>query len=70
MSPPRLVASLSALQNFASFLIASVAPVLTGRLLDRTHTFTLALLACSLVTLLGALSYATLGASPAWGRTG
>ncbi len=70
VSPPRLVASLSALQNFASFLIASVAPVLTGRLLDRTHTFTLALLACSLVTLLGALSYATLGASPAWGRTG
>ncbi len=54
-------APLSALQNFASFTIASVAPVLTGWLLDRTHSFTLALEACSVVTMLGALSYATLG---------
>ena len=60
----RYVASLGALQNFASFTIASVAPILTGWLLDRTHSFTLALEACSLVTLLGALSYATLGRPP------
>jgi cyanate permease len=62
VSPARYVASLSALQNFASFLIASAAPVLTGWLLDRTHSFTLALAVCSAVTLLGALSYATLAA--------
>jgi MFS transporter, ACS family, L-galactonate transporter len=62
ISPAHLVASLAALQNFASFLIASVAPVLTGWLLDRTHSFTLALAVCSGVTLLGALSYATLAA--------
>ena len=43
-------------------MIASAAPVLTGRLLDRTHSFTLSLVVCSLVTLLGALSYATLAA--------
>ena len=62
VSPPGLVASLSALQNFASFLIASVAPVLTGWLLDRTHSFTIARGVCSVVTVLGALSYATLAA--------
>ena len=57
----RHAASLGALQNFASFMIASVAPVLTGWLLDRTQSFTLSLEACSMVALLGALSYATLG---------
>ena len=54
------VASLSAMQNFAGFLIASAAPVLTGWLLDRTQSFTLAFELCSGITLLGALSYATL----------
>ena len=62
VSPLRYVASLGALQNFASFMIASAAPVLTGWLLDRTHSFTIALAVCSVVTLLGALSYATLAA--------
>jgi len=62
VSPLRYVASLGALQNFASFLIASAAPVVTGWLLDRTHSFTIALGVCSAVALLGALSYATLAA--------
>ena len=62
VSPERFVASLAALQNFASFMIASAAPVVTGWLLDRTQSFTLALGICSVVTLLGALSYATLAA--------
>jgi len=62
VSPLRYVASLGALQNFASFMIASAAPVLTGWLLDRTHSFTIALGVCSAVTLLGAVSYATLAA--------
>ncbi len=62
VSPLRYVASLGALQNFASFMIASAAPVVTGWLLDRTHSFTIALGLCSAVTLLGALSYATLAA--------
>lgn len=55
------VGSLGPLQNFASFLIASAAPLVTGFLLDRTHSFTLSLIICSIITLLGALSYATLG---------
>lgn len=63
------VASLSALQNFASFLIASAAPVSTGWLLDRTHSFNFALILCSLVTLLGALSYLTLARPPRKGGT-
>lgn len=62
VSPLRYVASLGALQNFASFMIASAAPVVTGWLLDRTHSFTLALGLCSAITLAGALSYATLAA--------
>jgi sugar phosphate permease len=62
VSPERCVASLSALQNFASFMIASAAPVLTGWLVDRTQSFSLALGVCSAVTLLGALSYGTLAA--------
>jgi MFS family permease len=62
VSPLGHVASLSALQNFAGFMIASAAPIVTGWLLDRTHSFTLALGVCSAVTLLGALSYATLAA--------
>ena len=56
------VAATSALQNFAGFLIASAAPVITGFLVDRTHSFELALLICSGITGLGALSYATLAA--------
>jgi MFS transporter, ACS family, L-galactonate transporter len=62
VSPLRYVGSLFALQNFASFMIASVAPVLTGWLLDRTHSFAIALGVCSAVAMLGALSYATLAA--------
>jgi cyanate permease len=62
VSPLAYVASLGALQNFASFMIASAAPVLTGFLVDRTHSFTLALGVCSAIALLGALSYATLAA--------
>lgn len=62
VSPAHLVSALGALQNFASFLIASVAPVVTGMIVDRTHSFTLAFGVCAGVTLLGALSYATLAA--------
>lgn len=66
----RLVASLGALQNFASFVIASLAPVLTGWLLDRTHSFSVALGVCTVVTLLGAVSYATLAAPDEGGVIG
>lgn len=57
-------AHVGALMNFASFMVASTAPIITGWLLDRTQSFTLALELCSAVTLLGALSYATLARPP------
>jgi MFS family permease len=57
-------AHVGALMNFASFMIASAAPIVTGWLLDRTQSFTLALELCSAITLLGAVSYATLARPP------
>jgi MFS transporter, ACS family, L-galactonate transporter len=45
------------IQNFGSFVCASFAPVITGWLLDRTHSFHLTLVICSMVSILGALSY-------------
>jgi len=57
MAPSRVVASVATIQNFGSFVCASVAPVITGWLLDRTHSFYLPLVICSGVSILGALSY-------------
>jgi sugar phosphate permease len=57
MAPAHMVASVSAIQNFGSFVCASLAPIITGWLLDHTHSFNLALIICSLATTLGALSY-------------
>jgi MFS family permease len=56
-SPAGIVASVGAIQNFGSFVCASIAPVLTGFILDHTHSFTLALTICGSVTVAGALSY-------------
>ncbi|TQI79619.1 sugar phosphate permease [Serratia fonticola] len=53
----RMTASVGSIQNFASFVFASFAPVITGWILDTTHSFSLALTICSCVTLIGALSY-------------
>ena len=57
MAPTHMVASVSAIQNFGSFVCASLAPLITGWLLDHTHSFSIALMICSLATTLGALSY-------------
>jgi sugar phosphate permease len=57
MAPAHMVASVSAIQNFGSFVCASLAPIITGGLLDHTHSFNIALMICSLATTLGALSY-------------
>lgn len=63
-APVGRVASVAALQNFGSFMVASVAPWLTGWLLDRTHSFRLSLLLCAAVTLGGAAAYAVLVRGP------
>lgn len=56
--PGRTVGSASSITNFASFMIASLAPVLTGWTLDRTHSFSAAFMLAGIVTAIGALSYA------------
>lgn len=53
----RMTASVGSIQNFASFIFASFAPVLTGFILDKTGSFNMALMVCACVTVLGALSY-------------
>ena len=59
-----LVGSVGTIQNFCSFLFASVAPVLTGWILDRTHSFHIALVICSCVTFLGAVAYLVMVQKP------
>jgi sugar phosphate permease len=57
IAPRGIVGSVAAIQNFGSFVCASFAPIITGWLLDRTHSFHLTLVICSMVSILGALSY-------------
>jgi len=63
-APAHLVGSVGSLQNFCSFLFASIAPVLTGWFLDRTHSFHIALVICACVTFLGAMAYLSLVHKP------
>ena len=60
MGADRYTATLGAVMDFASFLFASLAPVMTSWLLDRTHSFTLSLELCTVIMFLGAVSYLTL----------
>jgi sugar phosphate permease len=64
MAPSGVVGSVATIQNFGSFVCASFAPVITGWLLDRTHSFYLPLVICSLVSILGALSYLVIVKDP------
>ncbi len=57
IAPSRMVASVSSIQNFGSFIFASFAPIVTGWVLDTTGSFNWALVVCSCVTFAGALSY-------------
>jgi MFS family permease len=63
-SPARLSAQVGALQSMGSYAIASAGPVITGWLLDRTHSFHIALLICSVVTTAGSVAYLTMTLKP------
>jgi MFS family permease len=63
-APARLSAQVGALQSMGSYAIASAGPLITGWLLDRTHSFHIALLICSGVTTAGALAYLTMTLKP------
>ncbi|EPV9031161.1 MFS transporter, partial [Shigella flexneri] len=45
------------IQNFGSFVFASFAPIVTGWVVDTTHSFNLALVIAACVTFTGALCY-------------
>ena len=64
MAPRENVPAATALQNFGSFMLASLAPIVTGRLLDRTHSFHLAFMVCGAMAVFGAACYATLTHRP------
>jgi len=55
--PRRLVASLGSLQNFGGYLGGSLAPFVTGVVVDRTHSFVNALLISAVVSFVAALIY-------------
>ena len=58
MAPADSVPAATALQNFGSFMLASLAPLITGHLLDRTHSFAAALAVCGGMAGFGAICYA------------
>lgn len=64
MAPPGSVPAASALQNFGSFMLASLAPLITGRILDRTHSFHAAFWICGGMAAFGAACYAVLTRRP------
>jgi sugar phosphate permease len=56
-APRHAVASLGGIQNFGGFLAGSAAPIVTGRVVDRTHSFVNALIVSAAVALLSAVAY-------------
>ncbi|MBC2658168.1 MFS transporter [Pseudomonas sp. MSSRFD41] len=56
-APPQLVASLGSIQNFIGFFGGSFAPVVSGWIIDRTHSIALAFVLAAGVACLSALAY-------------
>ena len=56
-APRRLVASLGSVQNFGGYLGGSLAPIITGVIVDTTHSFINALLISAAVSVADALVY-------------
>jgi cyanate permease len=52
-----MVASLGSMQNFGGYLGGSLAPVITGVVVDKTHSFVNALLISAGVAFIAALVY-------------
>ncbi len=59
LTPPRLVATLESIQNIGGSIGGALAPLVTGIIVDRTHSFTPAFLVASVAALAGAASYWT-----------
>lgn len=56
--PRRLVASLASIQNFGGYFGGAFAPLVTGIVVDRTHSFTGAFVISAVVAVLAAVVYA------------
>jgi sugar phosphate permease len=56
-APRRFVASLGSLKNFGGYFGGSFAPVITGIIVDQTHSFVNALLISAVISIIGALFY-------------
>ncbi|MGF6767801.1 sugar phosphate permease [Paraburkholderia sp. GAS199] len=56
-APRQVVASLGSIQNFGGFLAGSAAPVITGVVVDRTHSFVNALIVSAVIAVLSAFAY-------------
>jgi MFS family permease len=63
-APRRLVASLGSIQNFGGYLGGSLAPIITGVIVDTTGSFVDALLISAGVAIAGALSHIFLVRAP------
>ncbi|MCG5075407.1 MFS transporter [Paraburkholderia tagetis] len=63
-APRNVVASLGGIQNFGGFLAGSAAPIVTGLVVDRTHSFVNALIVSAAVALLSAVAYVVLVRRP------
>jgi sugar phosphate permease len=63
-APPAYVASLGSIQNFGGYIGASIAPVVTGLIVDRTGSFVPALIAGSAAAAGSAIVYLLLVRSP------
>jgi MFS family permease len=57
VAPENQIASLGAIQNFAGFLGASLAPIVTGWILQLTRSFHMVFLVGAALLLVGAISY-------------
>jgi cyanate permease len=56
-APRRLVGSLGSMQNFGGYFGGSFAPLVTGIVVDRTHSFVNALLISAVVAVIAAFFY-------------
>jgi MFS family permease len=56
-TPQNYVASSGSIQNFGAYLGGTCSPVVTGLVVDRTGSFTLALVIAAAISVLGAVAY-------------
>jgi sugar phosphate permease len=64
LAPKGAIASVATISNCGAYLGATMSPMITGFIVDRTGSFSFALLSGAMVGLMGAVCYATLVTRP------